>query len=80
MSEGKFIRFEKVDREYGCSPQWVVKAKKADDVLGKVMWDFCWRQYVFKPEDGTKFEEDCLRDIAQFLELATGNLEVKTTK
>lgn len=50
---------------------WLVTAKEdAADVLGSVEWRTGWRKYVFFPTHAC-FEEDCLRDIANFLEERT---------
>lgn len=39
--------------------------------IGDIRWHGPWRKYAFFPAPGCLFEEDCLRDIAQFLEDAT---------
>jgi len=73
MSEtARWIAF--VDR--GASPsgktrRWEVRAKQGGDVLGVVQWWPAWRRYVFQPAYPTVFEQDCMRDIAAFIERAT---------
>jgi hypothetical protein len=62
--------------------RWEVKAKKGDHHLGRICWKAQWRCYVFMPCYPTVFEQDCLRDIANFIEQATidhksGNVPVK---
>lgn len=37
-------------------------------LLGIIQWCSPWRQYTFEPCFPTIFEEDCLREIAQFVE------------
>lgn len=39
--------------------------------VGQVKWLSRWRRYCFFPEEGTVFEQDCLRDIAAFVEEKT---------
>jgi len=39
--------------------------------LGKVKWFGAWRRYCFFPAEQTVFEQDCLRDIANFCEQQT---------
>lgn len=39
--------------------------------LGQVRWYPAWRKYAFFPDQYTIFEEDCMRDIAQFLDDTT---------
>lgn len=36
--------------------------------LGDIKWKASWRKYAFFPESDTLYEQDCLRDIAKFLE------------
>ena len=36
--------------------------------LGDIEWHPEWRKYVFFPEVNTLYEQDCLRDIATFIE------------
>jgi hypothetical protein len=39
--------------------------------LGEIKWFSQWRKYCFFPTNWTIFEEDCLRDIAEYLETVT---------
>lgn len=39
--------------------------------LGWVCWYGHWRKYGFFPDAQTVFEQDCLRDIAAFIEKKT---------
>lgn len=39
--------------------------------LGVVKWFNHWRQYTFQCEKPLTFEQTCLRDIADFVELMT---------
>jgi hypothetical protein len=39
--------------------------------LGWVAWFSRWRKYAFYPKPETVYEEDCLRDIAEFCEAKT---------
>jgi hypothetical protein len=36
--------------------------------LGDIKWYAPWRKYAFFPESETLYEQDCLKDIARFLE------------
>lgn len=47
---------------------WRVVAKRGDVALGWVRWDTAWRRYVFAPLAMTIYEQDCLRDLATFVE------------
>jgi hypothetical protein len=55
----------------GQTKVWEVRAKQGGAVLGRVRWYAGWRKYVFAPEYGSEYEQDCLRDIAAFVEQAT---------
>ena len=65
----KWIKFEWV-RDCTKTKIWNVCAIGSGDVLGIVKWHGAWRRYAFFPKDAL-FEEQCLRDIADFIELKT---------
>lgn len=50
---------------------WSVGNTDNGSRLGEVRWHGPWRKYSFFPAPGCIFEEDCLRDIATFVETAT---------
>lgn len=43
-----------------------VTNKYDSTLLGVIEWYIKWRKYAFYPEANTLFEEDCLRDLADF--------------
>lgn len=49
---------------------WQIESKRSA-LLGDVRWYGPWRKYAFFPEANTIFEQDCLRDIADFIERET---------
>lgn len=60
----------------GCSASgktrvWEVRVKEDGYHLGKVSWYAPWRKYIFHPTGSSIYEQDCLRDIADFIELQT---------
>lgn len=55
----------------GKTKMWEVVSKEGGDRLGLVKWYPGWRRYCFFPAPNTIFEQDCLRDIAQFCENRT---------
>lgn len=69
--ESSFLRFF----ETGASPSgktrvWSVRSVYGGADLGVVKWHAPWRRYCFFPGPAL-FEEDCLRDIADFVEERT---------
>lgn len=50
---------------------WQVRTKGGGVPLGWIEWHSSWRRYVFEPDAGTLYEEDCLRVIAAFVENLT---------
>lgn len=54
----------------GKTQTWVVAAKAGGD-LGEIRWFGRWRRYAFYPLPQTVFEQNCLRDIANFCETET---------
>ena len=68
MSDSKWIEFENRMVEYGRKTSiWFVRAKEYGDKLGEVKWFGRWRKYCFFSEPHSVFEQDCLRDIADFI-------------
>ena len=74
----KWIEFE----DAGTTPSgktrvWWVVSKENRGTIGQVRWDARWRKYVFAPTGGTIYEQQCLRDIATFIEEKTCEHKVK---
>lgn len=64
-----WIRFEQLSSHSSrVTLVWRVVAKQGETILGYVKWDTGWRRYVFAPLGETIFEQDCLRDLAMFVE------------
>lgn len=51
--------------------EWAVLAVNERLPLGYVKWFSNWRKYCFFPLQSTIYEQDCLRDIANFCESQT---------
>lgn len=73
MSESKWVWF----RNDGTSPTGKTKLFAVmtrggpngyDEALGVIKWYGPWRKYIFDPFVQTVYEQDCLRDIAKFLD------------
>ena len=68
--EGKHILFVPGPAKPKTKTWWVVN--KHDDIaLGSIEWFARWRGYGFYPKPDTVYEQDCLRDIALFVEAQT---------
>lgn len=50
---------------------FAVSALDGGTALGEVKWNAHWRKYWFEPYLMTGYEEECLRDIAAFIEQTT---------
>ena len=57
--------------ESGKTERFTVVATQGDVFLGRIAWYGRWRKYAFEPFRDTVFEQDCLRDIADFCEAKT---------
>jgi hypothetical protein len=42
-------------------------------ILGTIRWFSAWRKYCFYPSNLTIFEQDCLRQIADWIEKLTSD-------
>jgi hypothetical protein len=71
----KWISFQKDIRKRGAKTDvwhvWSLKDQELGSHLGIVSWRSTWRKYAFYPSPQTLFEQDCLRDLAQFIEEET---------
>ena len=65
----RFVESSSVSRP-GKTKTWDVRTEKEGQFIGKIGWYSAWRKYVYYPENSL-YEEDCLRDIADFLEAET---------
>lgn len=68
----KYIRFAFINQsDSGKTKIWEVMTVDGQTVLGSVKWFGRWRKYSFAPASDTVFEEQCLRDIADFCQEQT---------
>ncbi len=64
----KWIRFESTPNKPGAKTGlWIVRSLSDGTPIGLVRWIPGWRTYGYFPYEGTMYEDDCLRDIAQFI-------------
>ena len=66
----KNIYFSLLDST-GKTNRFQVRAKDGEVLLGSIHFWGRWRCYAFFPLEGTVFERNCLRDIADFCESET---------
>jgi len=67
-----WIRFEEQPIPPGQkTKRWLVETEDGNLTLGTVKWYGAWRCYSFFPSPATLFEQQCLRDIADFVAKAT---------
>lgn len=50
---------------------WHVFSRHTSDLLGEILWFGRWGKYCFFPCSNTLYEQDCLRDLAAFVEART---------
>lgn len=55
----------------GKTGRWVVKRKGEAQPFGWIDWYGGWRKYVFHVAEGSYFDHDCLRMIADFIDMQT---------
>ncbi len=48
---------------------YAVKNIKSQNIIGRVKWYSCWRQYCFFPESNTTWSTGCLREVMNFSKL-----------
>ena len=47
---------------------WLVVPNEGRERLGEIKWFSHWRKYAFFPLPDTVYEDDCLKDIAEFID------------
>ena len=47
---------------------WHIVTNKGRKMIGIIKWFPRWRKYAFFPFADTIYEDDCLKDIAEFIE------------
>lgn len=72
MSQPKWIVFREIPAP-GVTKRWEIVTKKGGEVIGWIGWSNGWRRYVIQPAMLTEWEQDCLRDVAAFIEEQTAN-------
>ena len=55
----------------GKTKRWTVLAKRGRVPIARISWSTGWRCYVLQPGYPTEWEQDCLRDVAAFIERQT---------
>ena len=63
----KWIKFVLI-KEGEKTNVWRVVTEERNEVLGEIKWLGRWRKYAFFPSPETVYEDDCLKDIAEFIE------------
>ena len=62
-----YLEFEKQFYE-GKTERYNVISKTTGFVLGRIMWENGWRQYIFSPSYPTIWSKGCLKEIEDFLQ------------
>lgn len=70
-TEGTHIVFREISlSDSGKTRRFEVRTKDGI-LLGRIAWMGRWRKYSFDPVTATTYEETCLQEIAEFLEVTT---------
>jgi hypothetical protein len=68
--QGSFIRFELFSSDQKKTKKWMIWSASLN-VIGVIKWFGRWRKYCFFPEPETAFEEVCLGEISEFIQMMT---------
>lgn len=69
---GTHIIFEDAGAsESGKTRVFTVHSTHDSSLLGEVRWFARWRKYCFFPTSATVFEQICMRDVSDFIEIKT---------
>ena len=67
----KWITIEKINNDGKKTDMFEVWSVYDKCSLGIIKWKANWRKYAFFPYPQTYFEQDCLRDISDFIQKTT---------
>jgi len=65
-SKSKYLDF-RWWKSTGKTEIYMVVSKTSNFSLGEIKWYGAWRQYCFFPKDETLFNNQCMRDICNFI-------------
>jgi hypothetical protein len=65
-TEYRYIHFECVG-ETAKTSRWYIYNNRSHSYLGEIKWYGCWRCYCFYPASDTIFNDNCMRDIIDFI-------------
>ncbi len=66
---GKWIDFNEIKQPPERKTRlWYVGVKNSPECIGIIKWFPAWRKYAFFPSENSIFEQDCLRNISDFIE------------
>lgn len=54
-------------KDTGKTKVFELLSKDGNFLLGEIRWYASWRKYAFFPAANTVFENDCLKDIREFI-------------
>jgi hypothetical protein len=79
----KYTEFENAGETMYGKPEYLVKSKSGGNVLARIIWYPCRRQWMCEPAPNTIWSQDCLADICEYmlsLSNATGERPIKPQK
>jgi hypothetical protein len=67
LHDTKYLHFDELPNEGKRTRRFHVFSVRQGMVLGRIAWFGRWRQYVFEPNPGTVFNNECLTSLADRL-------------
>lgn len=68
MNKKSWIKFKLLVKKTKTNVWAVVTTYDKPITLGVIKWHCLWRKYAFFPEDDTLYEQQCLKDIINFMD------------
>ena len=72
MKSYKYITIYEIEQKPKTSV-YCVDNRRSGNKLATIKWYSAWRQYCFEPEINTIWNDECLKDIVNFLERLKSN-------
>ena len=67
LHDTKYLHFDELPNDGRKTRRFHVFSVRQGTVLGRIAWFGRWRQYVFEPNPGTVFNNECLTSLADRL-------------
>jgi len=63
----EYVEFILAQKKPKTNVYWVI-SKSDGGILGRILWDGPWRQYIFRASPNTIWSSGCLKQVCDFID------------